>query len=300
MSKIHKQQLFNGQGVNSERIIKLCSQIRKPFQAIADNVRYQAKGVFHSEMLLVCAMAEAFGVSHIIESGRARGQSTYLLAQYFDQYSDCRITSVEFEKYTRDALIAMDRLQNYSNIDLLFGDSREILPSICAEEECVVLIDGPKGRQAVLLAAKLLRSPTVRAVFVHDLHAVAAGREMVERFFPDENTFFTDDEQYVDAFRDLDETCWEDMQQYPETAEGWGPYLRHGEKIPSYAHTFAMIVNDPDGLDVVGECREHALQFQSSPTLSQRLKSRIKNILDQEIKKPYWALRYWIEQLRTQ
>ena len=299
MSEDKKQQLFGGQGVNSEWIIELCSQIRKPFQSIADNVRYQAKGVFHSEMLLVCAMAEAFGVSHIIESGRARGQSTYLLARYFDRSSGCRITSVEYEKYTRDAIIAMDRLRDYSNLDLLFGDSRELLPRLCAEEECVVLIDGPKGRQAVQLAAKLLRAPTVRAVFVHDLHAVAAGREMVERFFPDENTFFTDDEQYVDAFRDLDETCWEDMKRYPETAEGWGPYLRHGENIPSYAHTFAMIVNDPDGMDVVEECREYARQFQSTPTLLQRLKSRVKNILDHEIEKPYWALRYWIEQLRT-
>ncbi|WP_259074568.1 hypothetical protein [Salinibacter ruber] len=287
-------------GVESGGIIDICSQIRDSFDSIASDVKYQAKGVFHSEMLLVCAITEALGVSHIVESGRARGQSTYLLARYFDASTGCRITSVEYEKYTRDAIIAMNRLRGHSNVDLQFGDSWNLLPSLCTEEECIVVIDGPKGRDAVQLAARVLRNPEVRVVFIHDLHAVAAGRKMTEQFFPDSNTFFTDDEQYVEAFRDLDERCWEEMKEYPETAEGWAPYLRHGEKIPSYAHTFAMIVNTAEGIDVVDECTEYAQKFKSESTLLQRAKGKILNFLESEMTKPYWALRYWLQQLLTQ
>ena len=285
---------------DSGTVIDICSQIYDRFAEVASEVRYQAKGVFHSEMLLACALADYFDVPHIFESGRARGRSTYLLSRYFTSSSGCQITSIEYEKYTQDAIIAEERLRGRANVNLLFGDSTTLLPSLCTEEECIVLIDGPKGRSAVTLAARLLRFPTVRAVFVHDLHAVAAGREMVERIFPDENTFFTDDEQYVETFRDLDDTCWEDLKQHPETAEGWGPYLRHGEEIPSYAHTFAMIVNQPDGIDVVDECEDYASQFQSTPDFGQRVRGKLDNILSQSVEKPYWALRYWIEQIRTQ
>ena len=91
-------------------------------------------------------------------------------------------------------------MKNESNVDLLYGDSREILPQRLQSGDAV-LIDGPKDFRAVRLAVDLLRTGKPCAVFVHDFPPGSPQRKFVERNFP--NAFFGDDPLFQ-RFQSLD------------------------------------------------------------------------------------------------
>ena len=75
--------------------------------------------------------------ARIIESGRARGQSTHVLALMFPE---SEIASIEFDEKSPDCLVAAARLASFKNVQLLFGDSTKLIPSMLIEND-VVLID---------------------------------------------------------------------------------------------------------------------------------------------------------------
>ena len=119
--------------ISPHYVIQICRNQKEPFLEVAQSVPYQLKGIFNSEMLLFCAFTKHLGFHHIIESGRARGNSTEILARYFENSPSVLIHSVELLKYTEDSLIAMQRLYNTdskSNSDLTAGvtQKREIFP----------------------------------------------------------------------------------------------------------------------------------------------------------------------------
>src|SRR5437016_13446571 len=82
-------------------------------------------GIWESEMFLFYAAVKPFAPEQILESGRARGKSTLILARCFPE---SRIVSVEYDRESENASAAEVKLKNESNVDLLYGDSREILP----------------------------------------------------------------------------------------------------------------------------------------------------------------------------
>src|SRR5579864_3319659 len=82
-------------------------------------------GIWESEMLLFYAAVKPFGPKQILESGRARGKSTLILARCFPE---SRIVSIEYERESENAAAAEAKLKNEPNVDLLYGDSRESLP----------------------------------------------------------------------------------------------------------------------------------------------------------------------------
>src|ERR1700724_3544842 len=82
-------------------------------------------GIWESEMFLFYAAAKPFAPKQILESGRARGKSTLILARCFPE---SRVVSVEYDRQSENASAAEAKLRNESNVDLLYGDSREILP----------------------------------------------------------------------------------------------------------------------------------------------------------------------------
>ena len=84
--------------------------------------------------------------------------------------------------------------------NLLYGDSREILPQQLQSGDAV-LIDGPKDFRALKLAIDLLRTRKPCAVFVHDFPPNSPQRKFVERNFPD--AFFGDDPLFA-RFQSLD------------------------------------------------------------------------------------------------
>jgi hypothetical protein len=87
-----------------------------------------------------------------------------------------------------------------SNVELLYGDSREILPQRLQMGDAV-LIDGPKDFRALKLALDLLRTRKPCAVFVHDFPPNSPQRKFVERNWP--NAFFGDDPPFQ-RFQSLD------------------------------------------------------------------------------------------------
>src|ERR1700719_3838139 len=102
-------------------------------------------GIWESEMFLFYAAVKPFAPKQILESGRARGKSTLILARCFPE---SRIVSVEFDRQSENAAAAEAKLKGESNVDLLYGDSREVLPKRLQTSDAV-LIDGPKDFRAL-------------------------------------------------------------------------------------------------------------------------------------------------------
>ncbi len=154
-------------------------------------------GIWESEMFLFYAAVKPFAPKQIVESGRARGKSTLILARCFP---DAHIISVEYDRQSENAAAAETKLKPCSNVELLYGDSREILPERLHTGDAV-LIDGPKDFRALKLALDLLRTGKPCAVFVHDFPPDSPQRKFVERNFPD--AFFGDDPLFQ-YFQNLD------------------------------------------------------------------------------------------------
>jgi hypothetical protein len=154
-------------------------------------------GIWESEMFLFYAAVKPFAPKQILESGRARAKSTLILARCFP---DARVISVEYDRQSENAPAAEAKLKSCSNVELLYGDSREILPARLQSGDDV-LIDGPKDFRALKLALDLLRTGKPCAVFVHDFPPNSPHRKFVERNFP--NAFFGDDPLFQ-RFQSLD------------------------------------------------------------------------------------------------
>jgi len=179
-----------------ERGAALLSEFREAIGTILPEAGFG--GVWESEMFLFFAAVKPCEPRQILESGRARGKSTSILARCFPQ---SRIISVELERDSDNAPAAEAKLQNFENVELLYGDSRQILPERLQSGDAV-LIDGPKGFRSVELALELLRTGKPCAVFVHDFPAGSPWRKFVERHWS--NVFFGDDPLFQ-PFKILDQ-----------------------------------------------------------------------------------------------
>lgn len=155
-------------------------------------------GIWESEMFLFFAAVQWCKPGQILESGRARGKSTLILARCFPE---SKIVSVELDRGTDNAIAAEEKLSSCPNVELLYGDSRKLLPEKLQEGDAV-LIDGPKGFRAVELALEILQTGKPCAVFVHDFPPGAPWRRFLERHCP--MAFFGDDPRF-EPFRVLDE-----------------------------------------------------------------------------------------------
>jgi predicted O-methyltransferase YrrM len=155
-------------------------------------------GIWESEMLLFCAAVESIGPRQILESGRARGKSTMILARCFP---DLPVVSVEFDRQSENATAAEQKLKPFRNVELLYGDSRQLLPKRLQSGDAV-LIDGPKDFRALELALDLLQSGKPSVVFVHDFPPGSLWRKFLEHNWT--TAFFGDDPEF-ERFRELDD-----------------------------------------------------------------------------------------------
>src|SRR5260370_21519730 len=145
----------------SERTDALLPEYREIIATIAPEAGFG--GIWESEMFLFYAAVKPFGPKQILESGRARGKSTLILARCFPE---ARIVSVEYDRQSENAPAAEAKLKNESNVVLLYGDSGEVLPKRLQTGDSV-LIDGPKDFRALKLAFDLIRTWKPYPVFVH-------------------------------------------------------------------------------------------------------------------------------------
>lgn len=229
-----------------EEIILASDKVLAEYKTVLEQSgEYELKGIFHSEMLAFCALIAALRVEHVIESGRARGQSTESIARFING-RDIAFDSIEFDPVSPDVAVAKHRLRPVSDrVNLLFGDASNVVPAILDDRATLVLIDGPKGVGAMQLAIAALRNPNVRAVCIHDVHKNAQPhRRCMEEIFP--KIWFTDDAAFVERFSGIDEECWR-IQRTGRDMKDWYPYRRGNREMESYSATLGVVFNE--GID---------------------------------------------------
>jgi predicted O-methyltransferase YrrM len=179
----------------AERAEDLLSEYRQIIATIPPEAGFG--GIWESEMFLFYAAVKPFAPKQILESGRARGKSTLILSLCFPE---SRIVSVEYDRQSENAAAAEAKLKPCSNVELLYGDSRQVLPERLQTNDAV-LIDGPKDFRALKLALDLLRTGKPCAVFVHDFPPNSPQRKFIDRNWP--SAFFGDDPLFQ-RFQSLD------------------------------------------------------------------------------------------------
>jgi predicted O-methyltransferase YrrM len=197
-------------------VAQQAEELLPEYRQIISNIPTEAGygGIWESEMFLFYAAVKPFAPKQILESGRARGKSTLILARCFPE---ARIISVEYDRQSENASAAEAKLNNERNVDLLYGDSREILPERL-ENGDAVLIDGPKDFRALRLAVDLLRTEKPCVVFVHDFPPRSPQRKFVARNFV--AAFFGDDPLFQ-RFQSLDS----ERDPRPNPQRGYGIFV---------------------------------------------------------------------------
>jgi predicted O-methyltransferase YrrM len=190
-------------------------------------------GIGPRGMFFFYAAVRRFAPKQILESGRMRGGSTLMLARCFPH---ARIVSVEVDRDSTHAGIAEAKLKPYSNVELLYGDAREILPGRLQAGDAI-LIDGPKELRALKFALRLLRTGKPCAVLIHDFHQGQPARKFVERHW--RGAFFSDDPAFAAHFRQLNLRIGRD----PNSKHAVAPFvcLPAGLPAPYWILLFRMI-----------------------------------------------------------
>ena len=181
-----------------EQTLSRAEQCFEAFRQRIGEVEPARRGVQVSEIFFIYATVGDYRPRQIVESGRARGQSTCLLARCFPQVP---IISVEYHADHPDVPLAARRLVGLTNVACLFGDATRLLPELAIPGD-VVVIDGPKGFRSLVLALEILRRGRAELVFIHDCPRGGRLRSVVERYAP--WAFFSDDPRFAERYRQLD------------------------------------------------------------------------------------------------
>jgi hypothetical protein len=211
-----------------ENTLARAGELVAEFERRVGDVGPVERGIAISEALFVFATVGELKPRQIIESGRALGQSTYLLGRAFP---DTPIISIEANPSHPDAEPALERLRGLANVACLFGDSRVLLPQLTLPGD-VVIIDGPKRFRALKLAYRVMRRREPALVFIHDCERGTPFRRFVESRIP--WSFFSDDHRFIQQYCRLD--------RYLDDAEirRWSD-PDHRPQDESFAGTFGCI-----------------------------------------------------------
>ncbi len=193
------------------------------YLAATTGLSHEPKGIRRSELFFFFASVAPADPQRIVESGRARAQSTLVLAKLFP---DTAIVSLESDASSPDAAIAAERLRDCRNVECRFGDSLLLLPEL-VEPGDVVLIDGPKDFRALKLAFRLLREGKPLAVFVHDLWLGSPARGFVDRYVP--SAILSDAPEWVQRYASLDSTRPVPEFEPNESHRAYGATMGHFE-----------------------------------------------------------------------
>jgi len=189
---------MNEGAAKRESLLEAAELLLPRYREATAGLSHEPKGIRRSEMFFFYASVAALNPARIVESGRARAQSTVVLAKLFPQ---ALIVSLESDASSPDVPIATERLRECTNVDCRFGDSLLLLPELVQAGD-IVLIDGPKDFRALKLAFRLLSSSKPLAVFVHDLWLGSPARSFVDRSLP--SAILSDDPEWVQRYASLD------------------------------------------------------------------------------------------------
>lgn len=198
---------------------------------------YEPRGIFNSEMALVLGLCDRLGIEVVVESGRARGQSTYLLAKYL-AWRGIAIHSIEYRK-DEDALFGEKRLAGFDGVMLHYEDGRQAVPDIVKlfpNAKIAVLLDGPKGQPALDVLDGI--RDRIAVGFIHDMRKVDHGAPAPFRLEAEKRgAWFTDDQDYVAATMHLDAPVWA-----IGSASNCTPYYIEGNYTGSYGPTLGVFL----------------------------------------------------------
>ena len=167
---------------------------------------YEHRGILHSEMALIIETCLDLGIETFIESGRARAQSTCMLAKYLPHVE---IHSLEMRN-DEDAQFGRQRASVWPNVILQDGDARERLPYMAkkaAPRRTAILCDGPKGHAAIAIIKRCFDFPHVKVGFIHDMRKLDHGAPSPFRSAAIEtlpNQRFSDEPELLDRYGWLD------------------------------------------------------------------------------------------------
>lgn len=172
---------------------------------------YERRGINHSEMALIIETCLDLGIKTIIESGRARAQSTCMLAKYLPHVE---IHSIELRN-DADAQFGRARAAVWPNVRLHEGDANTLLPHLVRQvrpSAAAVLCDGPKGHAAIALVKQCFEHDHVKVGFIHDMRKLDHGapspfRAAAVETFP--NHRFSDEPELLEKYGWLDDTIRE-------------------------------------------------------------------------------------------
>jgi hypothetical protein len=198
---------------------------------------YERRGIIHSEMVLIIHTARRLGIEVVIESGRARGQSTALLSKYLP---DVEIHSIEMRADV-DAEFGRQRCAGLANVTLHRGNGTFEVPRLAllvAPRRTAILCDGPKGAGAVRIVRHCFdQFPHVLVGFIHDMRKLDHGgpsphRAAAVAAFP--NAKFSDHPGLVAR------SAWMDAKVI-EASGPCGP--EHEREFGSYGPTVGVFLN---------------------------------------------------------
>lgn len=211
-------------------------QLNEVYREIAQEP-YEHRGILHSEIALIIHACRRLGVTRFIESGRARAQSTYMLAKFMP---DVEIHSVELRS-DPDAVYGRERVADMPNVALYDGeDGAVFLPMLAAlndRERTAVLCDGPKGAKAVSVVQSCFRYPNVVVGFIHDMRRLDHGGPSPHRaaaIAAFERHKFSDDPAFVAG------SSWMDANV---VAAGGPCGPQHEAEFGSYGPTIGVFPN---------------------------------------------------------
>src|SRR5690554_887704 len=178
-----------------DKTLAVATSVLPAFEEATRDSGYAVRGVDTSEMFFVYATVASAGLRprQIIETGRALGQSTWILGKL---YPTTPVISIEYEADAPDAPKAVERLRPLGNVACLFGDARVLAPALTLPGD-VVVIDGPKELRALKVAMDVLAAKRPALVFIHDCYRGLMIRCFLDRHVP--WAFFSDDLRWVRA-----------------------------------------------------------------------------------------------------
>ena len=246
---------------------------------------FEPKGIFHSELLMAFTVAKELGVEKIIESGRARGQSTELIARFCKEHN-IEFHSIEYDKNSPDTEVAEQRLAPFKDVCTLhYGDGFEVMPKLIDEKHTLIIIDGPKGVWAQKLGLLMLKHTNVKAVMFHDTHRDAEdARPRLERYLG-KHLIVSDDYEFVEKYKYLDDDCWEITNKY---IGGYAPYKRPNKIMRSYAGTLSCVINkgiDPKMIELYLKDVQYSIDIKNTMLYKIALKLKIVGFINRLYKK---------------
>lgn len=213
-----------------DELVAAAARERESFAAHVKGLPYERKGVLFSEMFFFYLCARSVAPRRILESGRARGQSTLILAITFPELP---IISFEHDPDSPDVPVAAERLRGRGKVELRFGDATRELPRL-AQAGDVALIDGPKGWRGLRFALRLLAQGRVEMVFVHDVLPACPERRFLQKWLP--AALYSDDPRFAALAHPLDAPVEQQLPQERRWRPG-GPAAGYGYSLACLPRT---------------------------------------------------------------